>query len=105
MSAPQGVVAWTNVVPGAAQRQVEQDLIIRRALAEVVPDQVLRGRLRFRGEPVRSLDALQLPTALAVRNLSPEVQIPSFDDRIRDNATAPGLDVVPETGAQPPCPG
>ena len=48
-------------------------------------------------EPIRSLDALHLATALIVRNLSPEVQVLSFDDRIRDNATALGLDVVPET--------
>jgi hypothetical protein len=68
--------------------------------AEVVE----QSRRSFPCEPVRSLDALHLATALVVRNLSPEVQVLSFDDRIRDNATALGLDVVPETGTQPPRP-
>ncbi len=69
--------------------------------AEVVE----RSRRSFPCEPVRSLDAIHLATALVVRNLSPEVQVLSFDDRIRDNATALGLDVVRETGTQPPRPG
>ena len=52
--------------------------------AEVVE----RSRRSFPCEPIRSLDALHLATALVVRNLSPEVQVFSFDDRIRDNANA-----------------
>ena len=69
--------------------------------AEVVE----RSRRSFPCEPIRSLDALHLATALIVRNLSPEVQVLSFDDRIRDNATALGLDVVPETDTRRPRPG
>ncbi|MDE0623381.1 MAG: type II toxin-antitoxin system VapC family toxin [Bryobacterales bacterium] len=65
--------------------------------AEVVE----RSRRSFPCEPIRSLDALHLATALVVRNLSPEVQVLSFDDRIRDNATALGLDVVPPMARQP----
>ena len=66
--------------------------------AEVVE----RSRRSFPCEPIRSLDALHLATALVVRNLSPEVQVLSFDERIRDNATALGLDVVPAMVSQPP---
>ena len=66
--------------------------------AEVVE----RSRRSFPCEPIRSLDALHLSTALIVRGLSPEVQILSFDDRIRENATALGLTVVPATVRQPP---
>ena len=41
----QNIVAWGNVVPWADQRQVEQDLIISRALVEIFSDQTLRGAL------------------------------------------------------------
>ena len=66
--------------------------------AEVVE----RSRRSFPCEPIRSLDALHLATALVVRNLAPDVQVLSFDDRIRDNATALGLDLVPATARQLP---
>jgi hypothetical protein len=43
------IVAWGNVVPWAEQRQVEQDLIISRALVALFSDPELRQQLRFRG--------------------------------------------------------
>jgi len=43
------IVAWGNVVPWADQRQVEQDLIISRAIVEIFSDPFLREQLRFRG--------------------------------------------------------
>ena len=45
----QNIVAWGNVVPWADQRQVEQDLIISRALVEIFSDDMLRDALRVRG--------------------------------------------------------
>ena len=45
----QNLVAWGNVVPWTDPRQVEQDLIISRALIEVFSDEILRGELRIRG--------------------------------------------------------
>lgn len=45
----QNIVAWGNVVPWAEQRQVEQDLIICRALVNIFADPMLREELRFRG--------------------------------------------------------
>ena len=45
----QNIVAWGNVVPWADQRQVEQDLIISRALVEVFSNDMLREAVRFRG--------------------------------------------------------
>ena len=35
------IIAWGNVVPWAEQRQVEQDLIISRAIVDVFSDQFL----------------------------------------------------------------
>ena len=45
----QNIVAWGAVVPWADQRQVEQDLIISRALVEIFSDDMLRDTLRVRG--------------------------------------------------------
>ncbi|MEA2888620.1 MAG: hypothetical protein QOD11_2980 [Bradyrhizobium sp.] len=43
------IVAWSKNAPWAEQRQIEQDLIISRALVELFNDPFLVERLRFRG--------------------------------------------------------
>ncbi|MEO8466779.1 MAG: nucleotidyl transferase AbiEii/AbiGii toxin family protein [Gammaproteobacteria bacterium] len=43
------IIAWGNVAPWAEQRQIEQDLIISRAVIELFSDEFLREELRFRG--------------------------------------------------------
>ncbi len=45
----QNIVAWSQSAPWAEQRQVEQDLIISRALVEIFSDPYLAKELRFRG--------------------------------------------------------
>jgi predicted nucleotidyltransferase component of viral defense system len=56
------ITAWNNVVPWASQRQVEQDLIISRALVVLFSDPFLRGELRFRGGT--ALNKLHFPAPL-----------------------------------------
>lgn len=58
----QNIVAWGAVAPWADQRQVEQDLIISRALVEIFADPVLREALRFRGGT--ALNKLHFPAPL-----------------------------------------
>ena len=58
----QNIVAWGNVVLWADQRQVEQDLIISRALVEIFSDNRLRDALRFRGGT--ALNKLHFPEPL-----------------------------------------
>jgi len=58
----QNIVAWSNVAPWAEQRQVEQDLIISRALIDIFSDDFLREELRFRGGT--ALNKLHFPEAL-----------------------------------------
>lgn len=58
----QNIVAWGTVVPWADQRQVEQDLIISRALVEIFSDGMLREALRFRGGT--ALNKLHFPAPL-----------------------------------------
>ena len=58
----QNIVAWAAVAPWAEPRQVEQDLIISRALVEMFGDHDLRQALRFRGGT--ALHKLHLPIPL-----------------------------------------
>lgn len=91
----------------SASESLRLQVIVERASAfwtlhGMDAEVVERSRRSFPCEPIRSLDALHLATALIVRGLSPKVQILSFDDRIRENATALGLTVVPATVRRPP---
>jgi predicted nucleotidyltransferase component of viral defense system len=56
------IIAWGNVVPWAEQRQVEQDLIISRAIVDLFSDQFLRKQLRFRGGT--ALNKLHFPSPI-----------------------------------------
>ena len=58
----QNIVAWGNLVPWTDARQIEQDLIISRALVEIFSDPVLRAALRFRGGT--ALNKLHFPAPL-----------------------------------------
>jgi len=56
------IIAWANVAPWAEQRQIEQDLIISRALIEIFSDEYLKDELRFRGGT--ALNKLHFPEPL-----------------------------------------
>ena len=56
------ITAWNGVVPWASQRQVEQDLIISRAIVAIFSDPFLRAELRFRGGT--ALNKLHFPKPL-----------------------------------------
>lgn len=58
----QNIVAWGNVAPWAEPRQIEQDLIISRALVEIFSDDMLSKALRFRGGT--ALNKLHFPAPL-----------------------------------------
>ena len=63
-------------------------LEISRAVAD-------RAETRFAIEPVRTLDAIHLASALALRELLPDLNILSTDDRVRRNAIQLGFSVLP----------
>lgn len=54
-----------------------------------------RAARPFPAEPVRTLDALHLSSALGIRESGEDVTVLSLDGRIRENAEALGFDVVP----------
>jgi predicted nucleotidyltransferase component of viral defense system len=56
------IIAWGKTVPWVELRQVEQDLVICRALVELFDDPFLREQLRFRGGT--ALNKLHFPKPL-----------------------------------------
>lgn len=56
------ITAWSKTAPWAEQRQVEQDLIISRAIVELFSDEFLATELRFRGGT--ALNKLHFPEPL-----------------------------------------
>lgn len=58
----QNIVAWGAVVSWAEPRQVEQDLIISRAIIAIFSDEMLSKELRFRGGT--ALNKLHFPAPL-----------------------------------------
>jgi predicted nucleic acid-binding protein len=64
-------------------------------LRRVSPDIVERARHPFPAEPIRTLDAIHLASALAFRSAIPGVELLSLDDRIRRAAKQLGFHVQP----------
>ncbi|HEX2711028.1 MAG TPA: PIN domain-containing protein, partial [Candidatus Acidoferrales bacterium] len=58
-------------------------------------DIVERARRAFPVEPVRTLDAIHLASALAVRSIIPGVELLSLDDRIRRTGEQLGFRLQP----------
>jgi predicted nucleotidyltransferase component of viral defense system len=56
------IIAWSNVAPWAEPRQIEQDLIISRAVIDIFNDEFLHEELRFRGGT--ALNKLHFPAPL-----------------------------------------
>ncbi|MGE0440265.1 MAG: type II toxin-antitoxin system VapC family toxin [Gemmatimonadales bacterium] len=52
----------------------------------------------FPVEPVRTLDAIHLATALELRAAEPRLVVLSLDERVRRNASAMGLVIQPAAG-------
>lgn len=67
----------------------------RWAVLEISRQVADRAEGRFPAEPVRTLDAVHLGSALALRELLPGLNVLSTDDRIRKNAAQLGFSVVP----------
>jgi predicted nucleic acid-binding protein len=65
-------------------------------LCRVSMDIVDRARLAFLAEPVRTLDAIHLASALVVRSTVPNVELLSLDDRIRRSGEKLGFRLQPE---------
>ncbi|HET9228947.1 MAG TPA: type II toxin-antitoxin system VapC family toxin [Thermoanaerobaculia bacterium] len=69
------------------------------------PAIVERARRPFPGEPLRTLDALHIASALAARSAVPGLALLTLDNRVRGSAAELGFKVVPATiqPARSPC--
>lgn len=75
---------------GAIEKAAEHWVILG-----IVTEIVARARREFPVEPIRALDAIHLATALAVGDRQEGPVMLSLDARVRDNASALGLKVLP----------
>ncbi len=60
------------------------------------PEVVDRARQPFPGDPIRTLDAIHVASALVARSAVAGLELLSLDDRIRGVAKKLGLKLVPE---------
>ncbi len=67
----------------------------RWAILEVTPEVARRAEERFPAEPLRTLGALHLASALLLNESAPDLAVLSTDDRIRNNAMQLGFPVLP----------
>lgn len=65
------------------------------AVLEMSRDVAERAEGSFPVEPVRTLDALHLASALLLRQALPDLRLLSSDDRVRVNGRRLGFEVVP----------
>jgi uncharacterized protein len=78
----------------AARRLLDTAVRTWITLAVIEPVQ-RRAMAPFPAEPVRTLDALHLATAITFRDAGLEVTVVSLDHRVRGNATALDLPILP----------
>ena len=64
-------------------------------ILRVAPEIVERSRQPFPGEPIRTLDAIHLASALTARTAIAGLTLLSLDDRVRKAGKKLGLDVIP----------
>lgn len=78
-----------------AARRALDDAVAAWHVMDVSDDVAIRARAEFPHEPVRTLDALHLATAQVFLDALGALQMLSLDDRVRENAAAMGLVIVP----------
>ena len=80
----------------AAERRALVGVAAEHWIVQAIDREIVeRARRPFPREPIRTLDAIHLATALATRGLVTELQLLSLDERIRRNAADLGFEVVP----------
>jgi uncharacterized protein with PIN domain len=85
----------SEVEERAALHMLEEALEAWHVL-DVSEDLIDRARASFPAEPVRSLDAVHLAGAWSILDVAGEVTMLSLDERVRANARAMGMRVLPD---------
>jgi predicted nucleic acid-binding protein len=91
--------AWSSGLLSEADAAARRATLARAATQwhrfGLGPEVTHRCRLPFPIEPVRTLDAIHLATALSARGLLPTLRLLTLDQRIRENGVRLGFDVAP----------
>jgi predicted nucleic acid-binding protein len=64
-------------------------------ILRISPEIADRARRPFANEPIRTLDAIHLASALVARAAVPELKLLSLDERVRRAGRAMGLELLP----------
>ncbi len=91
--------AWSSGLLSEAER-VDQSAALAHAATHWVrlrvdEEVVERARRPFPIEPVRTLDALHLASALVARSVAPGLRLLALDQRVRENGVRMGFATVP----------
>ena len=80
----------------AVDRQARLNAVAARWTWLALDEEIVeRARRPFPVEPVRTLDAIHLASALTVRKAVPDLAILTLDNRVRQAANSLGIPVVP----------
>jgi predicted nucleic acid-binding protein len=80
----------------AVDRQARLNAVAARWTLLALDEEILeRARRPFPAEPVRTLDAIHLASALTVRKAIPDLAMLTLDHRVRQAASRLGMPVVP----------
>ncbi len=80
----------------ALDRQARLNAVSARWTLLGLDDEIAeRARRPFPVEPIRTLDAIHLASALTARKAVPDLVVLSLDARVRETATALGLPLLP----------
>jgi uncharacterized protein with PIN domain len=83
----------------AEVRAVFAQAAARWALLEISSAVGERAEKAFPVEPIRTLDAIHLASALVLRESMPDLSVLSADSRVRDNASELGFETFPRLGS------
>ena len=80
----------------AVDRQARLNAVAARWTLLALDEEIIeRARRPFPAEPVRTLDAIHLASALTVRKAVPDLAMLTLDHRVRKAANGLGIPVVP----------
>ena len=88
----------TNVLPeatAAERRSVAARTAEHWVVLELDAEIAERARRAFPAEPIRTLDAIHLATAVLARSLVPDLALLSLDERVRRSAEQMGFRLLP----------
>jgi len=88
-------MSYTDLVQMKARRDNLAELVANWTIVPLDEPVLARARQRFPQEPVRTLDALHLATAVTLREWPGDIALLSLDRRVRENALALGFEVLP----------